>query len=86
VAEISATGGRWYEAEVQRLKGDLLLTAGRPDVDAITCYETALAVAARQGAQLWERRAADALAELRRPHGATRVAVDVTDAARHGST
>jgi class 3 adenylate cyclase/predicted ATPase len=64
LVEIAAAGGRWYDAEIHRLKGELLLAAGRSVSDARNSYETARSVARRQGARLFERRAEDALDAL----------------------
>ncbi len=64
LAMIAGTSGRWYEAELHRLKGDLLLHGGESTVAAEACYERAITVAARQGARLWQLRAANALASL----------------------
>jgi class 3 adenylate cyclase/predicted ATPase len=61
---VAGTSGRWYEAELHRLKGDLLLHGGDSTAAAEACYERAIAVAARQGARLWQLRAANALASL----------------------
>ncbi len=61
---VAGTSGRWYEAELHRLKGDLLLHGGDPTAAAEVCYERAMAVAARQGARLWQLRAANALASI----------------------
>jgi len=61
---MAGTSGRWYEAELHRLKGDLLVRGGAPSPAAEVCYETAIAVAARQGARLWQLRASNALAGL----------------------
>jgi len=63
------TSGRWYEAELHRLRGDLLVDEGEPSAAAQVCYETAIAVAARQGARLWQLRASNALAALWRAQG-----------------
>jgi predicted ATPase len=49
---VAGTSGRWYEAELHRLKGDLLLHGGDSTAAAEACYERAIAVAARQGARL----------------------------------
>jgi predicted ATPase len=65
-----ATGERWFEAELHRIKGDVLLRA--PEVDpaeAETCLCKAIAVAQEQGARLWELRAATSLARLWRDLG-----------------
>jgi predicted ATPase len=65
--ELGGTDGRWYEAELHRLKGDLLLGLGRT-MAAEASYETAIAVAKRQGARLWELRATNALGAMLREH------------------
>jgi predicted ATPase len=64
-AEIKAAGGRWYEAEVMRLRGDVLRGQHRPASEIEACYEAAIATARRQGARLWERRAMESLDTLR---------------------
>jgi class 3 adenylate cyclase/predicted ATPase len=61
---VAGTSGRWYEAELHRLKGDLLVRKGTSTADAELCYKTAIAVAAQQGARLWQLRASNALAAL----------------------
>ncbi len=61
---ITGTSGRWYEAELHRLKGDLLLHRGESAAAAEACYERAIALATRQGARLWQLRATNALASL----------------------
>jgi predicted ATPase len=61
---VAGTSGRWYEAELHRLKGDLLLHGGDSTAAAEACYERAIAVAVRQGARLWQLRATNALAAL----------------------
>ena len=68
LAEIGTTSGRWYEAELHRLKGDLLM-GGRDFSAAERCYETAIAVSARQGARLWQLRATNSLGSLWRSQG-----------------
>jgi class 3 adenylate cyclase/predicted ATPase len=58
VASVEATGERWYEAEILRLKA--LLVAAAPAADfraAERCLEQAIATASRQSARLWESRA-----------------------------
>jgi class 3 adenylate cyclase/predicted ATPase len=61
---VAGTSGRWYEAELHRLKGDLLVSGGGSPEAAEACYERAIVVAARQGARLWQLRASNALAAL----------------------
>jgi predicted ATPase len=70
---VAGTSGRWYEAELHRLKGDLLVHAGESTAAAEACYERAIAVAARQGARLWQLRASNALASLRGAPGTPEV-------------
>jgi predicted ATPase len=64
------TGGRWLEAELHRLRGELLLALPGPDLaEAEACFSRAIAVAREQGARLWELRAATSLARLWRDQG-----------------
>ncbi|SFQ33173.1 Adenylate and Guanylate cyclase catalytic domain-containing protein [Bradyrhizobium sp. Ghvi] len=58
-------GVRWFEAELHRRRGELMLTA-RPGVEAEaeTEFRHAIAVARQQEARLWELRSAVALARL----------------------
>jgi predicted ATPase len=68
-------GERWYEAELYRLKGDLLISShehdpdGCSDAEVVTCFEEAMNVARRQNARLWELRSATSLARLWRDQG-----------------
>jgi class 3 adenylate cyclase/predicted ATPase len=62
------TGERWFAAELDRHKGQLLLRQGNTDA-AEELYRTALGIAQEQGAKLWELRAAMSLAGLRRDQG-----------------
>jgi predicted ATPase len=63
LAFANETGERFWEAEIHRLKGELLLLAGEgARVEA--CFQTALDVARRQGALSLELRAATSLARL----------------------
>jgi predicted ATPase len=62
---IEATGERWFAAELNRQKGQLLLRQGYFDA-AEDCYLKALSIAEEQVAKLWELRAAMSLARLRR--------------------
>lgn len=65
----AGTTGRWYEAELHRLRGDLLAGADESSAAAQVCYETAIAVATRQEARLWQLRASNGLAALWRAQG-----------------
>jgi predicted ATPase len=61
---VAGTSGRWYEAELHRVKGDLLVRGGGSPAAAEICYERAIAIATRQGARLWQLRASNTLAGL----------------------
>jgi predicted ATPase len=62
---VETTEERWWEAEVYRLKGELLLRLSPPDVpQAIACLHQALDVARRQQAKTLELRAALSLGRL----------------------
>jgi class 3 adenylate cyclase/predicted ATPase len=65
---VDRTGERWLQAELSRLKGQLLLRLGHSDA-AEESYRKALTIANAQGARLLELRAAVSLARLRRDHG-----------------
>ena len=54
LGRVEATGERWFEAELLRIRGDLLLDL-RPE-QAAASYAKALEVARRQQAGWWERR------------------------------
>jgi predicted ATPase len=57
------TGERRDEAEIARIKGELLLQQAIPNVpEAEACFHQALALARRQQAKSWELRAAMSLA------------------------
>jgi class 3 adenylate cyclase/predicted ATPase len=62
LARAEETGERWYDAELYRLKGDLL--ADEDPVSAQSCHRHAIAIALNQGAKMWELRAATSLARL----------------------
>jgi predicted ATPase len=62
---VAATEERWWEAEVYRLQGALLLQLPLPAVgQAAACFQQALDVARRQQAKALELRAALSLARL----------------------
>ena len=67
---IERTKERWYEAEVNRIAGEIALLSLEPDVAKAEMYfQRALAVARKQQAKSWELRAAMSLARLWRDHG-----------------
>ena len=62
---VETTKERWYEAEVNRMAGEIALLSPKPDVaKAEACFERALAVARKQQAKSWELRAAMSMARL----------------------
>lgn len=68
--EAARTGEEYYEAELHRLKGELLLKLTAPDEAAAEqAYLNSLEVARRQGARSWELRAAMSLYRLKRRQG-----------------
>ena len=65
VEEVFRSGERWWEAEAQRIRGELLLSANPPKRDeAESCFNRALQCARRQDARVWELHAALCLARL----------------------
>jgi class 3 adenylate cyclase/predicted ATPase len=65
---VERTGERWFAAELNRHKGQLLLEQENPDA-AEDLFGKALSIAAAQEAKLWELRAAVSLAGLRSGQG-----------------
>jgi class 3 adenylate cyclase/predicted ATPase len=75
---VETTGARFYEAEVYRLKGRLLLQLSADNqTDAETCFQNALEVARNQHAKSWELRAATSLARLWQQQGKRQEAHDL---------
>jgi predicted ATPase len=67
---VEATEERWWEAEVWRLKGELLLRLPLPDIpQATACFHQALDVARHQQAKALELRAALSLSRLWQQQG-----------------
>jgi predicted ATPase/class 3 adenylate cyclase len=81
-ALVEETGERYFEAEIHRLKGNMLL-AENSSADAEACYRKALAVARAQEARSLELRAAGDLARLWAEQGRRAEARDLL-AAVHG--
>jgi class 3 adenylate cyclase/predicted ATPase len=73
---VERTRERWFEAELNRHKGQLLLRQGHTET-AEELYRKALSIAEEQGAKLWELRAAVSLARLRRDQGRSAEARDL---------
>ncbi|RZN09001.1 adenylate cyclase, partial [Bradyrhizobium genosp. SA-3] len=65
IDRVEKTGERWFEAELHRIRGELMLWLPRPDpTGAEAQFAHAVATAHQQGAKLWELRAATCLARL----------------------
>ena len=70
LATVAKSAVRWWEAELYRLKGELLLQhAGAPSEEAETCFQQALEIAHRQEAKSLELRAAMSLSRLWQQQG-----------------
>jgi class 3 adenylate cyclase/predicted ATPase len=65
---VERTGERWFEAELNRQKGELLERREQTE-PAAEQYRNARNIAEEQGAKLWELRAAVSLARLRSNQG-----------------
>jgi predicted ATPase len=67
---IETTKEKWFEAEVNRIAGEIALVPEEPDTAKAEAYfERALAVARAQQAKSWELRAAMSMARLWRDQG-----------------
>jgi class 3 adenylate cyclase/predicted ATPase len=73
---VERTGERWFAAELNRHKGQLLLRQGHPEA-AGELYRKALGIAVEQEAKMWELRAAMSFARLRRDQGRRAEACDL---------
>ena len=72
------TGQRYYEAELHRLEGELLLKRALPDTRRVeACFQQALSVARPQQAKSLELRAATSLAKLWQSQGKHQEAYDL---------
>lgn len=67
---VEESGEGWFEAELHRIMGELILQLPKPDpIAAGAQFGHAAAIARQQGAKLWELRAATRLARLWREQG-----------------
>ena len=67
---VETTKERWYQAEINRVGGEIALKSPKPDAAKAEAYfERALAVARQQQAKSWELRAAMSMARLWRDQG-----------------
>ena len=62
IAMVLNKGERYYEAELYRIKGELLV--GRDDAAAEQCFKSSLEIAKSQKAKAWELRTSASLARL----------------------
>jgi predicted ATPase len=70
LTRVDTTGERWYEAELYRLKGALLLQQSSDHhIEAENCFHHALEIARNQQAKSFELRAAISLARLWQQQG-----------------
>jgi predicted ATPase len=68
---------RWYEAELHRLKGELLLQQSSSNqTEAESCFHQAIAIAQNQQAKSFELRTATSLAKLWQQQGKRKEAYD----------
>ena len=73
---MAKTEERWAEAELYRVRGELLC-AGHDPAGAERCFCQAIGIAQRQSAKFWELRAAISLARLWRAQGKRNAARDL---------
>jgi len=70
LAAVQKTGERWWEAELYRLKGELILAASAEDsAEAEAYFQHAIDIARRQQAKSLELRAAMSLSRLWQQQG-----------------
>jgi class 3 adenylate cyclase/predicted ATPase len=75
---VDDTGEHFYEAELQRLRGEFLLQRSSDNQrEAETCFQHAMAIAQNQGAKAWELRTAMSLARLWEHQGKRQQARDL---------
>jgi predicted ATPase len=70
ISTIEVTKERWFEAETNRIAGEIVLKSLQPDATKAEGYFAhALAISRKQQAKSWELRAAMSLARLWRDQG-----------------
>jgi predicted ATPase/class 3 adenylate cyclase len=70
LARVAKSAGRWWEAELHRLRGELLVQpVAAPPEEAEACFQQALDIARRQQAKSLELRAAMSLCRLWQQQG-----------------
>jgi predicted ATPase len=72
MAAMETTKEKWWQAEVNRVAGQIILKSPAPDAAKAEAYfQRALVVARAQQAKSWELRAATSMARLWRDQGRT---------------
>ena len=74
---VERNGERRAEAELHRVKGELLSEFSFDHAEAEACFHRAIEIARAQSTKLWELRAATSLAQLWRERGETRQASEL---------
>jgi len=75
---VGTTGERWYESEIYRVKGELLLQQSLDyQTEAERCFQEAMAIARSQQAKSFELRTATSLARLWQQQGIRQEAYDL---------
>jgi predicted ATPase len=74
LAVSAAYGERWWDAELHRLRGELLLAQGAKEAEAEAAFQQALVIAREQGARSLELRAATSLGRLWQQQGRANLA------------
>jgi predicted ATPase len=70
LAQVEKTQERWYEAELYRLKGELLLVQDQSNAaQAESWFQRAIELARQQSAKSWELRATTSISRLLARHG-----------------
>jgi tetratricopeptide (TPR) repeat protein len=78
LALVNDTNERWWEAELYRLKGELLIQQSSDNAaEAESCFQKAIPIAQNQSAKSWELRAATSLACLWQSQGKRQNAYDL---------
>jgi predicted ATPase len=85
LAAIEQTGEHWFDAEVHRVRGELLLKLRRPDVAAAeSAFMRAVEIARSQHTRTFELRAALSLAKLYQTTGRDHIASELLGLALNG--
>jgi predicted ATPase len=88
LVDVSETNAHFVEAELHRLKGELLLQQSSSDhaTEAESCFQKAINIAQSQSAKSWELRAATSLATLWHRQGKRQEAYDLLAPVYHWFT